>query len=94
MVKQPTAESSEFTMSSEDFPALPGTQRMDVPSPGGSVSAEKNIPGIGGTDMNQDSSGNNRSSNFDKAVKRGIQTSPDGNFFFALIALHFFSYCF
>uniref|UniRef100_A0A224XAG7 Putative ccr4-not transcription complex subunit 2 n=1 Tax=Panstrongylus lignarius TaxID=156445 RepID=A0A224XAG7_9HEMI len=25
MVKQPTAESSEFTMSSEDFPALPGT---------------------------------------------------------------------
>ncbi|XP_017767831.1 PREDICTED: regulator of gene activity isoform X2 [Nicrophorus vespilloides] len=26
MVKQPTSESSEFTMSSEDFPALPGTQ--------------------------------------------------------------------
>ncbi|CAK1545572.1 unnamed protein product [Leptosia nina] len=25
MVKQPTAEQSEFTMSSEDFPALPGT---------------------------------------------------------------------
>jgi hypothetical protein len=25
MVKQPTSESSEFTMSSEDFPALPGT---------------------------------------------------------------------
>lgn len=25
IMKQPTAESSEFTMSSEDFPALPGT---------------------------------------------------------------------
>lgn len=25
MVKQPTSEQSEFTMSSEDFPALPGT---------------------------------------------------------------------
>lgn len=29
MVKQPTSEQSEFTMTSEDFPALPGT------SPGG-----------------------------------------------------------
>ncbi|XP_071444357.1 CCR4-NOT transcription complex subunit 2 isoform X1 [Hetaerina americana] len=28
MVKQPTSEASEFTMSSEDFPALPGTQQQ------------------------------------------------------------------
>lgn len=37
MVKQPTSESSEFTMSSEDFPALPGTASTEGPSPGGSV---------------------------------------------------------
>lgn len=40
MVKQPTAEPSEFTMSSEDFPALPGTQNTEGPSSvvgGGSV---------------------------------------------------------
>lgn len=29
MVKQPTAEQTEFQMSSEDFPALPGTQLSD-----------------------------------------------------------------
>lgn len=29
MVKQPTAEQTEFQMSSEDFPALPGTQLTD-----------------------------------------------------------------
>lgn len=34
MVKQPTAEQTEFQMSSEDFPALPGTQLND-----GSISA-------------------------------------------------------
>nr|CAD7423753.1 unnamed protein product [Timema monikensis] len=46
MVKQPTAEASEFTMSSEDFPALPGTQSTEGPSPGGSVSGQvTNIPG-------------------------------------------------
>ncbi|XP_055640328.1 regulator of gene activity isoform X3 [Toxorhynchites rutilus septentrionalis] len=29
MVKQPTSEQTEFTMSSEDFPALPGTQNTE-----------------------------------------------------------------
>lgn len=29
MVKQPTAEQTEFQMSNEDFPALPGTQLSD-----------------------------------------------------------------
>lgn len=29
MVKQPTSEHSEFQMSNEDFPALPGTQISD-----------------------------------------------------------------
>lgn len=30
MVKQPTAEQTEFQMSNEDFPALPGTQLNDL----------------------------------------------------------------
>ncbi|XP_022118218.1 CCR4-NOT transcription complex subunit 2 isoform X3 [Pieris rapae] len=33
MVKQPTAEQSEFTMSSEDFPALPGTSSAGGAAP-------------------------------------------------------------
>ncbi|XP_041983186.1 CCR4-NOT transcription complex subunit 2 [Aricia agestis] len=33
MVKQPTSEQSEFTMSSEDFPALPGTSHGAPPPP-------------------------------------------------------------
>lgn len=41
MVKQPTSESSEFTMSSEDFPALPGTQHKDGLSPSSSTSGDK-----------------------------------------------------
>lgn len=32
MVKQPTAEQTEFQMSNEDFPALPGTQINDLMS--------------------------------------------------------------
>ncbi|XP_063374845.1 regulator of gene activity isoform X1 [Cydia amplana] len=32
MVKQPTSEQSEFTMSSEDFPALPGTSAGGAPA--------------------------------------------------------------
>lgn len=32
MVKQPTTEQSEFTMSSEDFPALPGTSTGAAPA--------------------------------------------------------------
>lgn len=41
MVKQPTSEASEFTMSSEDFPALPGTHNRDGASPGSNMSGEK-----------------------------------------------------
>jgi CCR4-NOT transcription complex subunit 2 len=48
MVKQPTSESSEFTMSSEDFPALPGTQNREGVSPGGSTSGDKTNSGGGG----------------------------------------------
>lgn len=48
MVKQPTSEASEFTMSSEDFPALPGTQNRDGASPGSGTSADKSSSGTGG----------------------------------------------
>nr|CAD7200682.1 unnamed protein product [Timema douglasi] len=76
MVKQPTAEASEFTMSSEDFPALPGTQSTEGPSPGGSVSGDK----VGGTELGPEPSPANRAPGAEKsqASRRGIQTSPDG----------------
>ncbi|XP_044735169.1 regulator of gene activity isoform X2 [Chrysoperla carnea] len=77
MVKQPTSEASEFTMSSEDFPALPGTHSREGTSPGGSIASEKNILSSGGAgDMGQDlrsctaTDGNN--------TKQGIQIWPDG----------------
>ncbi|XP_063908103.1 regulator of gene activity [Zophobas morio] len=72
MVKQPTSESSEFTMSSEDFPALPGTQNREGVSPGGSTSGDKTNSGGGG-----DGSAGSRESEKNSA-KTGIQTSPDG----------------
>ena len=83
MVKQPTSEASEFTMSSEDFPALPGTQSRDGPSPGSSVlSSDKNLAVGLGPDLSPDVLQSNRSSNNDKtqSTKKGIQTSPDGTF--------------
>ncbi|XP_012272191.1 CCR4-NOT transcription complex subunit 2 [Orussus abietinus] len=80
MVKQPTSESSEFTMSSEDFPALPGTQSREGPSPGGGTSGEKGIPVGLGPEIGQDVLQANRATGSEKiqASKRGIQTSPDG----------------
>ncbi|XP_063216576.1 regulator of gene activity isoform X2 [Bacillus rossius redtenbacheri] len=89
MVKQPTAESSEFTMSSEDFPALPGTQGAAAgaggggggPSPGGVGSLPSGEKGAGGVpDLGQEAPPANRAPGAEKsqASKRGIQTSPDG----------------
>lgn len=81
MVKQPTSEASEFTMSSEDFPALPGTQNREGPSPGGSVmSVEKGLNVGLGPELSQDVLQANRTNNSDKSAstKKGIQTSPDG----------------
>ncbi|XP_011298518.1 CCR4-NOT transcription complex subunit 2 isoform X2 [Fopius arisanus] len=80
MVKQPTSESSEFTMSSEDFPALPGTQSRDGPSPGGSVTGDKSLSVGLGPEIGQDVLQSNRAPGSEKsqASKRGIQTSQDG----------------
>ncbi|KAG6457537.1 hypothetical protein O3G_MSEX010341 [Manduca sexta] len=68
MVKQPTSEQSEFTMSSEDFPALPGTSAGAA----GAAAAAAAAGGSGGpappsTDLVHVP---------DKA-RKGIQTSPD-----------------
>lgn len=80
MVKQPTSESSEFTMSSEDFPALPGTQSREGPSPGGSITGDKGLSVGLGPELGQDVLQSNRAPGSEKpqASKRGIQTSPDG----------------
>lgn len=67
MVKQPTSESSEFTMSSEDFPALPGTQNREGTSPGSNSNGDKaNGGGVGG---GGDGSGDGRTN--DKNSKSG-----------------------
>ncbi|CAG9860620.1 unnamed protein product [Phyllotreta striolata] len=71
MVKQPISESSEFTMSSEDFPALPGTQNREGASPGSNTSGDK-IAGGGAGDGTSSREGEKNGS------KSGIQTSPDG----------------
>ncbi|GAB0088112.1 Regulator of gene activity [Sergentomyia squamirostris] len=95
MVKQPTSEQSEFQMSNEDFPALPGTQVTD----GGVVGGVSGL-GLGGDGsmvdkvardvgqmMNQGgTAGMGMELQHDslsggiteKAMKRGVQTSPDG----------------
>lgn len=82
MVKQPTAEQSEFTMSSEDFPALPGTQITDgslvVNSLGGHDGADKGSGGAAGAGMDLQTE---TVSPNDKAFKRGVQTSPNGKFY-------------
>ncbi|XP_049782337.1 CCR4-NOT transcription complex subunit 2 isoform X1 [Schistocerca cancellata] len=78
VVKAPPSETNEFTMSSEDFPALPGTQRTEGPSPGGSLSVEKNLS-VSNSDIGQETTVGNRAPGAEKSqTKRGIQTSPDG----------------
>lgn len=114
MVKQPTSEQTEFQMSSEDFPALPGTQMSDgllTAAAGQQLGMNHNLGGNtsssvggggggmggisgGGLDCGTNSldSKNHHmigvvsselqsDSNLmqDKAFKRGIQTSPEGN---------------
>lgn len=67
MVKQPTSEQSEFTMSSEDFPALPGT------STGGAATgiAAVTTPANNATSEHSQHHG-------DGKPRKGVQTAPDG----------------
>lgn len=92
MVKQPTAEQSEFQMSSEDFPALPGTQisndgSMVVNNLGGLVDqTDNNKSGAGSSGQGTSVIGGGMELPTDsmtaafneKAFQRGVQTSPDG----------------
>jgi CCR4-NOT transcription complex subunit 2 len=85
MVKQPTAESSEFTISSEDFPALPGTQGKDLgmgdkgTAPVAQVSEQNNGEGTldAGTNNNNSAS---RAPGAERQIaqERGVQTHSDG----------------
>ncbi|XP_053697874.1 regulator of gene activity isoform X1 [Sabethes cyaneus] len=100
MVKQPTSEQTEFTMSSEDFPALPGTQNVES----GQLAASQGLQGVHhhhhhsdhhgadslgktggpiggavGMGMDLQNDAGNSNVNMDKgAMKRGVQTSPNG----------------
>lgn len=80
MVKQPTNEPSAFTMSSEDFPALPGT----APTSGaggssggeGAQSQQTSNQSQSAENSSSDSRVNNQTG--DGSHKKGIITSPDG----------------
>jgi len=81
MVKQPTSEQTEFTMSSEDFPALPGTQVVEGSSNNAlsnTIEGAEKMSNMGtGMAMVADLQVDNSFPN-EKAMKRGVQTSPDG----------------
>lgn len=89
-MKQPTSEQSEFTMSNEDFPALPGTQHTDGTSinllTGGTDGSDKNS--IGAAGMGLDGQTDLVGMASDKLMKRGVQTSPDGK----LLLFFFFNF--
>ncbi|CAG9764141.1 unnamed protein product [Ceutorhynchus assimilis] len=87
MVKQPTSESSEFTMSNEDFPALPGTQHpAEGASPAGSQSDDKTMVMDGvqtndaqmGLTMLSTQSGLTSSDKSSTKQTGGIRSTPDG----------------
>jgi len=79
MVKQPTSESSEFTMSSEDFPALPGTGSEGSSTSGVGEKASSSEPNSTSSETPQPSSRLPQATSDSKPPpKRGIQTSPDG----------------
>lgn len=65
MVKAPTSETSEFTMSSKDFPALPGTQPLSVTTTSST------------TDPNQQSSTTTSGSTTNSLDQNGMQSSTD-----------------
>lgn len=67
MVKQPTSEQSEFTMSSEDFPALPGTSTGGVATPA-PIQAPPSPEFVNHNNVEK--------------PKQGIQTTPEGKYWF------------
>jgi CCR4-NOT transcription complex subunit 2 len=78
MVKQPVSETSAFTMSSEDFPALPGTTPTGLVGNNNEAGAQAQT-----TSTSLDGSSETRLNNQvgETPQKRGIITSPDGSIF-------------
>jgi len=66
MVKAPTSEASEFTMSSKDFPALPGTQPLNVTTTSSTT-----------MDPNQQTSTTTSGSTTNSLDQNGMQSSTD-----------------
>ncbi|XP_055950402.1 CCR4-NOT transcription complex subunit 2-like isoform X3 [Argiope bruennichi] len=73
MVKQPTNESNEFQIHSEDFPALPGSQTQENNQENVNKSASGRCLGEPSKDSNHFTNDKSNSTQ-----KRGIQTSKDG----------------
>lgn len=79
MVKQPTSESSEFTMSSEDFPALPGSEGTPGVTSGEKTSNDETSRlAVTQTTTTTSSESTTTNPKPPQPPKRGIQTSPDG----------------
>ena len=70
IIKTPASETTEFTMSNEDFPALPGTQNNDNNTSTGSGAETTKV-----SNTTSSSSVNNTNLNHSK---RGLQISSDG----------------
>nr|CAG4649333.1 EOG090X06CC [Scapholeberis mucronata]SVE93621.1 EOG090X06CC [Scapholeberis mucronata] len=70
IIKTPATETTEFTMSNEDFPALPGTQNNDNNTSTGSGAETAKV-----SNTTSSSSVNNTNLNHSK---RGLQISSDG----------------
>jgi len=71
MVKQPTEHASEFQMSHEDFPALPGAPANDPSGGAASILDSVKMSGAGQLTPEQELAKSQQS-------RKGIQTSPDG----------------
>lgn len=91
IIKTPVSETAEFTMSNEDFPALPGTQNSDSSSTSASTGVGGGGGGGGGASESkaantptsvsstvQNSNMNSSASSNSTTSKRGLQISSEG----------------
>ncbi len=71
IIKTPASETTEFTMSNEDFPALPGTQNNDNNTSTGSGAETSKVSNTSTSSSSISNTNLNHS-------KRGLQISADG----------------
>nr|CAG4641697.1 EOG090X06CC [Eurycercus lamellatus] len=71
IIKTPASETTEFTMSNEDFPALPGTQNNDSNTSASSATETSKVTNTSTTSSTVSNSNLNHN-------KRGLQISSDG----------------